>query len=636
MQWFPRKIEKSRQKWLFVFRLVTAVFVTAIIVILHLDGRAPDFTGSTAVATCAAVLVCFALAVTHYLVWPRLMGPPGQITLQVLSDILIASVLIVVTGGSESSLVILYIITVVNSAFLGGLKVSFIAATLATGAWAGIVDMHYYGYLPGLPPLGEHINSTELAVNILTNTGASYMVAILGGHLSSQLEESSRALVRSQSSLDMARELNDNIIHSIDSGLITVDKQNRVNTINQAAREILRVSAGEVVGRHWRFFFPELDAYGEIPLRLPHARDGAGGIRFMHVRPVDRAELMLELDMLALVDEDNEPWGGLLVFKDLTAISQMEEDLRRSEHLAAIGELAAGLAHEIRTPLSSMKGAWHMMLGGGPGLGAEDSQRLMRIVGREMDRLNLLVNDFLAFARPSAGDPQPVDLCELVESQLEVLRGWKREEASIALFGGDVPPVWFDRGQLTQVVWNLLQNAIEAADPDRGVKIEVEISRDDAADGFARLSVRDHGRGISAEHVKHIFEPFYTTKASGTGLGLATSWAILKKGAGNISVRSVPGVQTVFTLTLPLAGVHGQHPALDGRDAGRDGDGAGAANVRVDAGRDGEAVVAGHGGVDAGRDGEAVVAGHGGGDAGRDGDGAGAAHDGGDAGRDGA
>ncbi|MDR1041818.1 MAG: PAS domain-containing protein [Deltaproteobacteria bacterium] len=581
MQWFPRKIEKSRQKWLFVFRLGTGIFVAGIIVLLHLDGRAPLFAGPTAHATALAIIAIFALAVTHYLVWPRLMGPPGQITIQVLSDISIASVLIVVTGGSESSLVILYIITVVNSAFLGGLKVSFIAATLATGAWAGIVDMHYYGYLPGLPPLGEHINSTELAVNILVNTGASYMVAILGGQLSSQLDISSQALVSSQSNLDRLAELNDNIIHSIDSGIITVDKQNRALSINQAAREILRVSAGEVIGRHWRFFFPELDGYGEISMKLPHARDGSGGFRFAHVRPVDRAELILELNMLALVDEDNEPWGGLLVFKDLTAISQMEAEVRRSEHLAAIGELAAGLAHEIRTPLASMKGAWHMMLEG-PGLGPEDGERIMRIIGREMDRLNLLVNDFLSFARPSAGNPQPVDLHELVESQIEILRGWKRDQAAIELSRADVPPVWFDRSQLTQVVWNLLQNAIEAADPARGVRVEVEIARAESPEGCARLTIRDFGRGISAEHVKHIFEPFYTTKANGTGLGLATSWAILKKGSGNISVRSVPGSQTVFTLTLPLAGGHeagASGNAGPSGPSGASGDGASGENV---------------------------------------------------------
>ncbi|MDR3153767.1 MAG: PAS domain-containing protein [Deltaproteobacteria bacterium] len=566
--WFPRKIEKSRQKWLFAFRLVTSIFVTVIIILLHLDGRMPTFMGIQANVTTVAVVMSFGLAVTHFLVWPLIFGPPGQITIQVLSDISIASVLIIVTGGCDSALVFLFIITVVNSAFLGGLKVSFIAATLATGAWAGIVDMHYYGYLPGLPPLGDHISSTELAVNIIVNTGASYMVAILGGHLSSQLDISSQALVSSQSTLDRLNELNDNIIHSIDSGIITVDNMDRVLSINQAAREILRLSAGEVIGRPWRFFFPELEGRGAIPALHAHERDPQSGFRFSHVRPVDRAELVLELTMLALVDEDNSTWGGLLVFKDLTAISQMEAEVRRSEHLAAIGELAAGLAHEIRTPLASMKGSWHMMLGGGAGLGQEDKERLMRIIGREMDRLDLLVNDFLAFARPSAGNPQPVDLAELVEGQLEVLRGWKREGAEITLKREPgLPPAWFDRGQLTQVLWNLLQNAIEAADPARGVKVEVELARSASPEGCARLSVTDYGRGISADHVKHIFEPFYTTKANGTGLGLATAWAILKKGSGNISVRSVPGRQTVFTLTLPLADGKGQAQAAAERAA---------------------------------------------------------------------
>ncbi|MDR2613232.1 MAG: PAS domain-containing protein [Deltaproteobacteria bacterium] len=555
MQWFPRKIEKSRQKWLFVFRLGTSIFVTFIVVLLHLNGKAPYFLGERANAETVAVIMSFGMAIAHYLVWPRLMGPPGQIAIQLLSDIAIASFMCVITGGCESALGFLFIITVVNSAFLGGLKASFIAATLATGAWAGIVDLHYYGYLPGLPPLGEQVNSTELAINILVNTGASYMVAILGGQLSSQLDISSQALVSSQSILDRLSELNDNIIHSIDSGLITVDNMDRVLSINQAAREILRVSSGEVIGRPWRFFFPELDGRVEVPLKHPHVRDGAGGgFRFAHVRPVDRAELILEMNMLALVDEDNEPWGGLLVFKDLTFISQMEAEVQRSEHLAAIGELAAGLAHEIRTPLASMKGAWHMMLeAGASGLGQVDRERLMRIIGREMDRLDLLVNDFLAFARPSAGNPQAFDLAELVAGQIEILLGWKREEARITLDASPVPPVWFDRGQLSQVVWNLLQNAIEAADPARGVKVEVGIGLDGAPEGHARLSVCDHGKGISESHVKHIFEPFYTTKANGTGLGLATAWAILKKGSGNISVRSVPGEFTVFTIHLPLA-----------------------------------------------------------------------------------
>jgi two-component system sensor histidine kinase PilS (NtrC family) len=531
---------------------LTNIFLTVIITLIHLNGRTPDILGYWSNVVTVVMVMSFGFAVAHYLVWPMLFGPPVQITIQVITDIIWASTLIALTGGCESALNFLFIIVVINSAFLGGLKVSFIAATLSTMAWAGIVDLHYYGYLPGLPPLGEQMGPSELAVTILVNTGASYMVAILGGHLSTQLELSSQALVSSQSTLDRLSELNDNIIHSIDSGLVTMDNDDRVLSINHAAREILRLSAGEVIGRPWRFFFPELDHLEKIPLKIPHLRGIDQGLRFAHVRPVDKVEIILEMNMLALMDENNEPWGSLMVLKDLTSMSQMEAEIKRNEHLAAMGKMAAGLAHEIRTPLASMKGSWHMILG--QAVKPEDQRRLMGIIGREMERLDVLVNEFLSFARPPVGNPQPLDLLELVADQMEIIKSWKRDELDLSVSREDgVPLVFFDKSQLSQVVWNLLQNAIEAADSTRGIKIRIDIKAGDGLRGPVRLLVTDYGKGIKDEHVKSIFEPFYTTKASGTGLGLATSWAMLKNGGGDISVRSIPGVQTVFTITLPAA-----------------------------------------------------------------------------------
>jgi two-component system sensor histidine kinase PilS (NtrC family) len=466
----------------------------------------------------------------------------------VITDIIWASALIVLTGGFDSALLFLFIIVVINSAFLGGLRVSFIAATLTTFAWAGIVDLHYYGYLPGLPPLGEYLSPAELAVNILVNTGASYMVAILGGHLSTQLELSSQALVKSQSTLDRLAELNDNIVHSIDSGLITIDNQDRVLSINQAARNILRISSGEAAGRSWRFFLPELSGVRDIPLKLPHQAPD-GGVRFRHTRALDKAELTLELTVLALVDENNEPWGRLMVLKDLTAINEMEAQVQRNEHLAAMGKLAAGLAHEIRTPLASMKGSWHMMLS--QGLAKDDERRLMLIIGREMERLEQLVAEFLAFARPAAGNPEAIDLYGFMEDQVRVLKGAVGDGADITLSHEFIPPVLFDSGKLRQVVWNLLQNAIEAADPQRRLKVDITLKNSEACPGNVDLVLSDNGRGIEEAHLKHIFEPFWTTKDKGTGLGLATSWSLLQKGGGNIYVSTAPGRGTVMTLSLP-------------------------------------------------------------------------------------
>jgi two-component system sensor histidine kinase PilS (NtrC family) len=550
MLWFPKTIEKSRQKWLFAFRLITNIFLTITIILIHINGRTPAFLGYWSNAIVLAMIMSFGLAVAHYKIWPSFLGPGPQIIIQMASDILWATVLIVLTGGCESAIVFLFIIVVINSAFLGGLKISFIAATLSTGAWAAIVDMHYYGYLPGLPPLAESINASELALNIMVNTGASYLVAILGGHLSSQLDISSQALVSSQISLDRLSELNENIIHSIDSGLITTDNADRILSINQAGRDILRVSSGEVIGRPWRFFFPELEHLERIPSKRGHSGDSLEGLRFRHVRQVDQAELVIELNIMSLVDEDNEAWGRLLVLKDRTAMSQMEAEIKRSEHMAAMGELAAGLAHEIRTPLASMTGSWHM-LNDQSQLASEDKSRLMLIIGREMERLDLLVNDFLSFARPPAGTPQPINLNELVDDQIRVLGSSRSEEAEFVLNLDPIPQVYFDKGQLTQVIWNLMQNAIEAALPGKKLRMEIRTAMSELRPGCVAMTITDNGRGIPEEHVKHIFEPFYTTKPHGTGLGLSTVWGIIQKGNGHISVRSSPGHETSFTLTLP-------------------------------------------------------------------------------------
>ncbi|MDR2198375.1 MAG: PAS domain-containing protein [Deltaproteobacteria bacterium] len=549
MQWFPLKIEEGRQKRLFIFRLMTNIFLSLLVILIHLNGSTPDIFGFWPNVIVLVMVGSFILAVADYILWPKFLGPGGQIIVQVVTDVIWASALIVLTGGFDSALLFLFIIVVINSAFLGGLRVSFIAATLSTFAWAGIVDLHYYGYLPGLPPLGEFLSPAELAVNILVNTGASYMVAILGGHLSTQLEISSQALVKSQSSLDRLSELNDNIVHSIDSGLITTDNQDRVLSINQAAREILRVSSGEVIGRSWRFFLPELNNVERLPLKHPHHRRVDGGLRFKHFRPVDQEELILELDTLALVDENNEPWGRLMVLKDLTAISALEAEIQRNEHMAAMGKLAAGLAHEIRTPLASMKGSWHMILGGS--LAEEDTRRLMMIIGREMERLDHLVNEFLAFARPSTGNPQPIELYGFMEDQLKVLESAGRGETEVELEREDVPPVYFDPDKLRQIVWNLLQNAAEARDPERRLKITVSLKNSENPPGNVSLTVEDNGKGIEEERLRHIFEPFYTTKPKGTGLGLATAWSLLQKGNGGISVSTSPNKGTAFTLSLP-------------------------------------------------------------------------------------
>ncbi|MDR1110433.1 MAG: PAS domain-containing protein [Deltaproteobacteria bacterium] len=553
MMWLPQSIELSRQRWLFVLRLLVSTFLSLTITLLYINGRAPAIFGFWIRSIVAVLIVSYLLAFFHFFVLPRLLKPGHQIIVQMFCDTLQASTVIVLTGGFDSTLNFIFIVVVINSAFLGGLRISFIAATLSAMAWAGILDLHFYGYLPGLPPLGDYMGPTELALNILVNTGASYLVAVLSGHLSTQLDLSSRALFSSQTSLDRLSELNENIIQSIDSGLITTDNQGRVLSINLAGRELLKVSPSAAIGLPWRVLFPELDGqpgsvfHGDSEELFHQIKS----LRLRHVRPADRAELDIELSILTLRDANNEGWGRLLVIKDQTALIQMEGEIKRSEHMAAVGQLAAGLAHEIRTPLASMTGSWHMILSNS--VRPEDQNRLMNIIGREMNRLEELVGDFLSFAKPTAGNPQPIDLNSLIEDQVHIFSSWKGEEANLEARLSDIPRVLFDYGQLSQVVFNLIQNAMEAAVDTRQPHVIVETAQEPRRPGYVSVAISDNGGGISEDNIKRIFEPFFTTKSKGNGLGLAMVWGIIMRGNGNISVRSAPGTMTTFTVLLPVA-----------------------------------------------------------------------------------
>jgi two-component system sensor histidine kinase PilS (NtrC family) len=547
MQWFPRKIVIGRLKWLFLFRLITNTFLTGTIILIYLTGRVPAFLEYWSNAVVIAMIVSFGLAVVYYQIMPLFFGTGVQILTQIFGDTILATVLIVLTGGVESAIAFVLVIVVINSAFLGGFKISIIGATLSAVAWAGIVDLHYYGYLPGMPALGETMTASEVALTILVNCGATYLVAILGGYLSSQLDISSQALQTSQASFDRLSELNDSIIQSIDAALITMDKEGRIISINKAGRKILKVNSNDVLGRPWRQFFPELaDSY----LDSGHKNYLSEGLTFKHIRSTDQAEQVLEVNIMALVDNLNESWGQLLVLQDRTALSQMQAEIKRSEHLAALGELAAGLAHEIRTPLAAMSGSWNMM--NNQNLSQADQKQLMVIIGREMDRLNTLVNDFLAYARPSVGNPQPIDLNLLVNDQLHVFGSWKGEEVRITRSLSQIPKIYFDYGKLTQVVFNLLQNAIESAVPDRVLEMVVTTSISSERPGCVALTIQDNGRGIPEDKIKNIFQPFYTTKPKGTGLGLATVWGIIHKGKGFITVTSDQRSGTIFTIYLPI------------------------------------------------------------------------------------
>jgi len=274
-------------------------------------------------------------------------------------------------------------------------------------------------------------------------------------------------------------------------------------------------------------------------------------------------EVPIGYNLSLIADEYAEEHAGkIMLFTDLTEVKRLERRLRQADRLKAVGELAASIAHEIRNPLASIASSIEM-LGESASLDAGE-QRLLRIVLNESDRLNHIIEEFLAYARERVPSLAPRDLRAIVEDVVELFQNNAAAATgtTIEVRAPEVPPrVPADDEQLKQVFYNLLRNATDAM-PDGG-KIEIEIEPWTAEPATVCVRVHDTGCGISPEVLEHVFEPFYSTKRQGLGIGLALAEKIVRAQRGTIAVESRPGAGTTFTITLPQAGVPlARHGAL--------------------------------------------------------------------------
>ncbi len=267
-------------------------------------------------------------------------------------------------------------------------------------------------------------------------------------------------------------------------------------------------------------------------------------------RRSDGAEIFLGFSSSPMKDADGAVIGSVVIFQDLTPVKQMEERIRIADRLAGVGELAAGLAHEIRNPLASITGS-SQMLRETSGL-AETSRTLVDIIERESTRLNGLISDFLAYAGPKLKNVGPVNMTEVAAEIVEAVRAGEARERGVVVedLAARDHLVEGDAEQLRQVLWNLVRNAVQAT--PRGGTVTVDLlSQTRHRQHYVAVTVSDTGVGIPPDILGKIFHPFFTSKAEGTGLGLAISQRIVHYHGGFIEVRSSPGSGSVFSVFLP-------------------------------------------------------------------------------------
>ncbi len=562
---------RTRLGWLLGARLLLAGLSLGLAVTI--DRIVGDPTGPGIWGVYWTVAAAFMATIVSACMVDRTRNPARFATVQVGIDVAIVTSLVYFSGANESVFTFLYALVVLYGALLLDRNAVGLSSGLAALGYGFVLFGSELGWLP---PMGAEGSRPLLLLGAYWGfyAGALLMLGMLANTLSAELRRTGAALDRRTTDLRRLRDLHLRTVESMGSGLLTTDESGCITSFNPEAERITGLSATAAAGQPLEQLIP---GASEIVRNGFAGRGGEQGVRgdrlgYQNLRGDD---LFLGLGASTLRDEEGEPVGHVVIFQDVTGVVAMEQELRQSERLAAVGEMAARMAHEIRNPLASISGSVQV-LQSAPDHPRDESEhaRLMDIVVREVDRLNHLISDFLRYSRPARTKPEPVHLARLIEEVSEMNGTRVSEGVEVELTLDPEVVVMADPSQLTAVVWNLWNNAIEAMDGVGRLSVRVLRVRGDAAQEpelldrkgegggaaagprsacTAVLEIEDTGPGISPEIQEMIFEPFYTTKRDGTGLGLATVQRLVEQHGGSIQVSSQLGSGTCFRVFLACA-----------------------------------------------------------------------------------
>ena len=451
---------------------------------------------------------------------------------QIFTDVVAINILIYLTGGIESWFSFIMLLTVMSASAVLNRKAGYVIATFSSILYGVMIDLQYYKLIP--IKYDPALNEKDFLYNIFVHIAAFYMMAFLSGYLSSRLEKTTIALERTDFDLKELSLFNKELIESIPSGIFTTDIDGRVLIFNRAAEDITGITRERAQGLRIAEVLPFIGSISEIDRienTIRHHRDG---------------ERVIGLRVSSLEGIAEELTGFIGIFQDITMLKKMEMDIMQKEKWAAIGELSANIAHEIRNPLASLKGAIEMLRE--DRVAKEQKERLTEIALKEMERLNGIITDFLMYSTPRAAEFSVFDLNLVLDDTLELLKNTAsaRKDISITKNLNGSLFVNADRQKMHQVFLNLGMNALEAM-PDGG---ELSVSAMHTGSSF-EVVFKDTGIGIRHKNIKKIFYPFFTTKDEGTGLGLAIAYRIIEEHKGKISVISNPGEGTAFKVIVP-------------------------------------------------------------------------------------
>ena len=500
----------------------------------------------------STILLWYTLSLFYVLLLSFWQEHRMQASLQVLTDLVLVSLVVHETGGWDSSLNFLYPLVIIVASVLMPRVWAHLVAALAFILYGTVLELNYYGVVHSY--CTTHPELKALQAIIFVNLFAFLAVAYLAGLLAMKLRQVRVQLKDTSGALENLQALHENIIHSISSGLITTGLDGRITLVNSAAQKLLELFGNELIDAPVSKLF--LDPLPAAESDRPHSEvrcDTKSGFR-----------KTFRVRVAALTVAERGVLGYVYALDDLTEIRRLEREVRMQDRLAAVGRLAAAIAHEIRNPLTSIAGSVSM-LSAVPEM-SEEHRKLLEIVTRESQRLNSIITDFLAYSRGKQYHFGKVDLVPLVDDTLTLMEHrMTAENTGISVqrrFTQREAWVLADGDRIKQVFWNFCENAVRAMPKGGTFNVTLEPLGEDW-----QLSFADTGTGMSSQQTEKIFEPFQSNFEGGTGLGLAIVYQIVQAHEGKVWARSRPGQGT--TLVLRLRRLDAERAVSTAVDAGR-------------------------------------------------------------------
>ncbi len=502
----------------------------------------------------AVVAASYGLSAVSWIAARWLGGSLRFAEIQIYLDILLETALIYVTGGIFSLFAFIYLFSIMATSIVVAPRKSFVTATVSVLAHGFLLDLQFYRVLP---PIGDFAARQDVLAEgsftillISANACASFTVAYLATYLAEQLRQVRFQARRTEASLVELQVLHEDIVQSVSSGLVTFDRDGRLLTANRTVEALDGRSQAELRRTPWDRIFQQALSFPQLWRTLHDRMRGPHRFSAMLVRG-DGSTIPIGVSASVLRRGSGEPVGVICSFQDLSEIKRMEAQMRHADRLAAIGRLAAGLAHEIRNPIASIRGAVEVLRQNLKPQGAD--RRLMDIVLRESDRLDGTITEFLEFSRPRRLQPALTDVTQMIDEVLLLIGQSGQGVRIVKEYPDGTVKAYVDAAQVRQALWNLCRNSLDAMPQGGDLRVVARLAPAEGREQrtLIEILVEDSGPGISSEHLPNIFEPFFTTKPDGTGLGLAIVHRIIQEHEGDIRVETARSGGARFVILLP-------------------------------------------------------------------------------------